>query len=143
MSQFDQDRTLCALSYTLCRLKNDGPFTGVRFSALISPSGGDFSLDDTAVCVNVSGIYLVRYSVFLPEGSELDTVFSLLADETTLLSSVVHIIRRPADPGATYSAQALAKLEAPVRVFLTASAAIDVCDDCASTAASMSLLRIG
>lgn len=143
MSQISSDRALCALAYTLCTLKNAGPCTGVRFSTLIQPAEDDFSLDGSTIRIQAPGVYLIRYSLFLPEGCALDSMFSVQANTEALLSSVVHVLRRPADPGATYSAQALAHFDTPARVLLISSAPLDIRDRCASTAASVSFLRVG
>ena len=131
-----------ALVYQLGTLRNCAECGGIELSQILADPECDYALDSPFVMVNRPGTYLVQYAVFLPEGACVNTVFSLQANEETLLSSIVRAAKAASSQCATYFGQALMTVTCPTAVCLASQKVIRISDICATAMATLSFLRI-
>ena len=124
------------------RLNNDAADAGIRFDGLQASSPSHFSLDSSEIFCGVPGTYLIHYTLFLPRGADIDTLFQLEVNQQTLLPSVLHVEHAADTPGATYASQALLTATSPMVCRLVSGEEIDVRDATATAVATLSLLKI-
>ena len=132
-----------ALAYQLGSLRNQQTGGGLVLSTLLADPEGDYSLGEDAVIIRSAGTYLVRYTVFVPEQTAVDTVLRLQANEQSLLSSVVRAVKGAGSgQSATFSGQALLKADAGTAVRVISSSALNLTDTAANTSVSLSIDRV-
>ena len=131
-----------AMVYQLGTLRNSAECGGIELSQILADPECDYALDSPFVMVNRPGTYLVQYAVFLPEPACVNTVFSLRANDETLLSSIVRAAKAASSQCATYFGQALITVTCPTAVCLASQRVIRVSDICATAMATLSFLRI-
>lgn len=132
-----------AIAYQLGVLENKEADRGLVFSTILANPKADYALNAPAVILHAAGCYLIQYTIFLPEGAKIDTVFSLEVKNQTLLSSAVRAVRcESSEETTTYTGQALATVQADTEVRLISESVICIRDTGATAMATLCFTRI-